>query len=91
MSWILKAKYSVFLNLLCMLSPTKEPSPTFIEVNSFNPALKADISQTMYERFLSKIRESYPVQDGEFGAMMQVDLVNDGPVTLVIDSQDRQF
>jgi D-tyrosyl-tRNA(Tyr) deacylase len=32
----------------------------------------------------------YPVATGEFGAMMQVELVNDGPVTLVLDSRWRE-
>jgi D-tyrosyl-tRNA(Tyr) deacylase len=46
----------------------------------------------LYEAFVRKMKEllGRPVATGEFGAMMQVELVNDGPVTLVLDSRWRE-
>lgn len=51
------------------------------------------MAQTMYNTFLELLMEGYErdkIMDGKFGAMMDVELVNDGPVTLVIDSRDQQ-
>jgi len=47
----------------------------------------------LYERFLARLRDRFegPVATGEFGAYMQVSLLNDGPVTLVLDSQQPTF
>lgn len=43
----------------------------------------------LYEYFMSEMKkEGVPVQSGEFGAMMDVELVNDGPVTFVLNSKD---
>jgi D-tyrosyl-tRNA(Tyr) deacylase len=54
--------------------------PSFIE------AARPEIAIPLYESFLSILRAGpCPVQTGQFGAMMQVSLVNDGPVTLIID------
>lgn len=57
---------------------------------SFINAAKPDLSNPLYEFFCEKLRENgvSDVQTGEFGADMQVKLVNDGPVTLVIDSEE---
>ena len=54
---------------------------------SFVAASDPKEAETLYDRFLVRLRElsSGPVEGGEFGAMMQVALVNDGPVTLVIE------
>lgn len=51
------------------------------------------ISIPMYERFLGELRDRFhgPIATGEFGAMMKVDLVNDGPVTILLDSQHQDF
>lgn len=54
-------------------------------------AMKADRAQTMYSQFLDMLKEGYEnekISDGAFGEMMDVGLVNDGPVTLVIDSRE---
>jgi len=49
---------------------------------SFTPAAPPAEGQTLFERFVELARQSYPsVETGEFGAMMQVELINDGPVT----------
>lgn len=50
------------------------------------------VSRPMYERFVSRLSEisGKPVQTGEFGADMKVALINDGPVTIWIDSKNRE-
>ena len=59
---------------------------------SFNDAAKPDLAQPLYENFLAQMQAALgrPAARGEFGAMMQVALVNDGPVTLVVDSRARE-
>ena len=54
---------------------------------SFIDAAPPDISVPLYERFVAILRERAPgvVETGEFGAMMDVDLINDGPVTLILE------
>ncbi|CAN5783810.1 D-aminoacyl-tRNA deacylase [soil metagenome] len=53
---------------------------------SFIDAARPDVAIPLYERFLDLLRErGAAVQAGEFGAMMEVDLVNDGPVTLWLE------
>lgn len=55
---------------------------------SFTEAARPEVAVPLYERFVAKIRESgIEVQTGEFGAHMDVHLVNDGPVTLLLDSK----
>ena len=57
---------------------------------SFSYAAKADLAVPCYERFLEELGRQglREVQHGEFGADMQVRLVNDGPVTILIDTDD---
>lgn len=54
---------------------------------SFIDAAQPDIAIPLYERFVELLREKLPgrVETGEFGAMMDVALVNDGPVTLILE------
>ena len=53
---------------------------------SFVDAARPEIALPLYERFLALLRErGVPVESGEFGAMMDVELVNDGPVTLLLE------
>jgi D-tyrosyl-tRNA(Tyr) deacylase len=54
---------------------------------SFIDAAPPEIAIPLYERFVALLRErtAFAVQTGEFGAMMDVDLVNDGPVTLILE------
>lgn len=56
---------------------------------SWNRAAKGDVSQPLFERFVSRLsaESGKPVSTGVFGADMQVSLINDGPVTLIIDSR----
>jgi len=50
-------------------------------------AVPAD-GERLYEDFIARLRNySLPVESGQFGAVMQVKLVNDGPVTFVLDSK----
>jgi D-aminoacyl-tRNA deacylase len=52
----------------------------------FHLAAKPDNAQLLYERFCAALRaESVHVEQGVFGALMAVELVNDGPVTIVLD------
>jgi len=56
---------------------------------SFTAAAPAELARRLYERALTTARASHPqVAGGEFGADMQVHLVNDGPVTLPITLRD---
>jgi D-tyrosyl-tRNA(Tyr) deacylase len=50
------------------------------------------IAVPLYEKFVERLGADLgkPVQTGEFGADMQVELVNDGPVTIIIDSKVRE-
>ena len=53
---------------------------------SFVHAAPPEVAESLYQQFLDACRRgTVPVAEGRFGAMMDVDLVNDGPVTLVID------
>ena len=57
---------------------------------SFIAAAGPDVAIPLYERFVALLRErgtagGTPVATGEFGAMMDVELVNDGPVTLILE------
>lgn len=53
---------------------------------SFIDAARADTAIPLYERFIGALRaRGLEVATGEFGAMMQVALVNDGPVTLMLE------
>ena len=60
---------------------------------SFNRSATPDKAIPMYEAFVARMetRLGKPVVIGEFGAMMEIDLVNDGPVTLILDTQDKRF
>jgi D-tyrosyl-tRNA(Tyr) deacylase len=53
---------------------------------SFVEAARPEIAVPLYDRFIGLLREAgLPVATGEFGAMMRVELVNDGPVTLILE------
>jgi D-tyrosyl-tRNA(Tyr) deacylase len=57
---------------------------------SFTKAAKPDVAKRLYEQFNAAIREEgIHVETGRFGAMMDVNLTNEGPVTLIIDSKDK--
>ena len=55
----------------------------------FLNAARPEVAIPLYEKFVSLVREKgYRVETGEFGAYMAVDSVNDGPFTLVVDTND---
>lgn len=54
----------------------------------FSDAAPPELGQALYERFCALLREKgLPVETGVFRAMMAVELVNDGPVTILLDSR----
>ncbi len=59
---------------------------------SFIRAARPEKAIPLYELFIEKVSDltDKPVASGRFGASMQVSLINDGPVTIWIDSKDRQ-
>lgn len=59
---------------------------------SYLKASKSEIAIPLYERFLSQIEVALgkKVQTGQFGADMKVALLNDGPVTIIIDTKNRE-
>ncbi len=53
---------------------------------SFDKSAPPEIANNLYEYFISKVKEyEVPVQTGVFGAMMDVELINDGPVTFMVE------
>jgi len=59
---------------------------------SYIKAAKPDFAVPMYEKFIKQIELEIgkPVGTGEFGADMQVVILNDGPVTILVDTKDRK-
>ena len=57
---------------------------------SFSKAAPGDVAIDMFEQFNGLLRDTgIPVETGQFGADMKVDLLNDGPVTILLDSKNR--
>lgn len=58
---------------------------------SYIKAARPDVAIPLYEAFVKSIRLvlGKPVQTGQFGADMKVELVNDGPVTIIMDSKNK--
>ena len=59
---------------------------------SYIKAAKPDIAIPLYEQFIHVLESALgkDIQTGEFGADMKVSLVNDGPVTIIIDTKDKK-
>lgn len=59
--------------------------PSFIE------AARPEVAIPLYEQIIQRLSEElgHPIQTGEFGADMKVSLLNDGPVTIIIDSKNK--
>lgn len=57
---------------------------------SFISAARPEYAIPLYEYFKSKLSEEVEVASGEFGADMKVELVNDGPVTIWLDSKNKE-
>ena len=60
---------------------------------SYIRASKPDFAIPMYKKFIQKTEEELGKKPGTgiFGAMMEVSLINDGPVTIIIDSKQKDF
>ena len=59
---------------------------------SYIKASKPDIAIPLYEKFVSRLQSEFgkKIQTGRFGADMKVSLLNDGPVTIVMDTKNRE-
>lgn len=59
---------------------------------SYLRSSKPDVAIPLYEKFckLLKVTSGLPVETGTFGADMKVGLINDGPVTILVDTKDKQ-
>ena len=59
---------------------------------SYIKAAKPDVAIPLYEHFVKQLEKDLnkPVQTGEFGADMKVELLNDGPVTIIIDTKNKE-
>ncbi len=59
---------------------------------SYIKAARPETAIPLYEKFIEQVKKDSgkAPQTGEFGAMMEVSLTNDGPVTIIIDSKDRK-
>jgi D-tyrosyl-tRNA(Tyr) deacylase len=58
---------------------------------SFNDAAKSEVARPLYDEFILQLQSAlgHRVETGTFGASMKVTLVNDGPVTIIVDTEDR--
>jgi D-tyrosyl-tRNA(Tyr) deacylase len=59
---------------------------------SYIKAAKSDIAIPLYEQFVQEVETQLgkSIQTGQFGADMKVALLNDGPVTIIIDTKDKK-
>lgn len=59
---------------------------------SYIKAARPEVAEPMYKKFVKALEDEIgkPVPTGGFGAMMEVSLINDGPVTIIIDSKTRE-
>jgi len=59
---------------------------------SYSRSARPELAVPLYENFIQRLQQDFgtPIRTGEFGADMKVSLVNDGPVTIVIDSKNRE-
>jgi len=60
---------------------------------SYIKAARPDVAIPVYKKFVEKLGFylEKEIKTGEFGALMQVSLVNDGPVTIIIDSKNKDY
>jgi D-tyrosyl-tRNA(Tyr) deacylase len=59
---------------------------------SFNDAARPEVAVPLYAEFILQLQTAlgYRVETGKFGALMRISLVNDGPVTIIIDTKTRE-
>jgi len=80
--------------ILCVSQFTLMANTTKGNKPDFHRAMSAELSRTMYGQFLEKMGKSYSpekIKDGRFGAMMNVSLTNEGPVTFTLDSRRFEY
>ncbi|GAW02830.1 d-tyrosyl-trna deacylase [Lentinula edodes] len=80
--------------ILCVSQFTLLANTTKGNKPDFHRAMSSEASQEMYAAFLNRLRQMYKadkVQDGRFGAMMNVTLTNEGPVTFTLDSRKFEY
>lgn len=59
----------------------------------FHLSMSGEQSKILYEKFLNQLKQTYKTEkilDGQFGAMMNVSIENDGPVTIILDSRSKK-
>ncbi|CAF0878605.1 unnamed protein product [Adineta steineri] len=59
----------------------------------FHLSMSGEQSKILYEKLLNQLKQSYKsdkIFDGQFGAMMNVNIENDGPVTIILDSRSKK-
>ena len=78
--------------ILCVSQFTLHASTRKGNRPSYIRAAKPDFAVPMYHAFCMELEKALnkPIQTGEFGADMQVELINDGPITICIDSKNRE-
>ncbi|TFK30239.1 D-tyrosyl-tRNA deacylase [Coprinopsis marcescibilis] len=80
--------------ILCVSQFTLLANTTKGNKPDFHRAMPSGASNTMYSLFLNKLKQQYgdeKIKDGRFGAMMNVSLTNDGPVTFTLDSRKFEY
>ena len=78
--------------LLCVSQFTLHASTKKGNRPSYIRAAKPDFANPMYQMFCAELSKAMnkPIQTGEFGAEMQIALINDGPVTISMDSKNKE-
>ncbi|KAJ7633101.1 D-Tyr tRNAtyr deacylase-like domain-containing protein [Roridomyces roridus] len=80
--------------ILCVSQFTLMAQTTKGSKPDFHQAMPTKDARALYETFLETLRRGYKaekIQDGQFGAMMNVSLTNEGPVTFTIDSRKFEY
>ena len=59
---------------------------------SYSRASKPEIAIPIYDKMIRQLEKDlgYPIESGVFGADMKVELLNDGPVTIIIDTKEKE-